>query len=59
MLANNTPKKPDVFQQKADNTWWCVWSGYSIGPFESEELAVAKFEEIKAKYDCATGSCDE
>lgn len=50
-----TPK--NVFMQ-ADGTWWCVWSGYTLGPYVSEEVALDAYEKIRAKMDCPNGSCD-
>lgn len=51
------PPPRSVFMQ-ADGTWWCVWSGYTLGPYVSEEVALDAYEDVRAKMDCPNGSCD-
>lgn len=57
-MGNNS-KHECIFQQTSDGTWWYVWSGYSIGPWETEERAIDEFNKTKAKLDCSTGSCED
>mgnify|MGYP003510742821 FL=1 len=47
-----------IFQQD-DGTWWCVWSGYTLGPYETQEAAEDMLADLRARMDCVNGSCDQ
>lgn len=52
-------KNPNVFQDQEYKTWWYVWSGYSIGPWDTEEHAIDEFNACRDKMNCSSGSCEE
>lgn len=54
-------KQSNVFSQELDGhiTWWYVWSGYSIGPWNTEDIAIEEFNKTKDRLDCASGGCDD
>lgn len=54
-------KNMAVFSQELDGkiTWWYVWSGYSIGPWDSEDRAIEELDKTKARLECASGGCEE
>lgn len=42
---------PYTFYQPHNETWWSVWSGYSLGPFSSKEEAEAEWYKIYEEHN--------
>lgn len=41
---------PYTFYQPHNETWWCVWNGYSLGPFSSKEEAEEEWHRTYEEY---------
>lgn len=41
---------PYTFNQGNDNTWWAVWSGYSLGPYPTKDRAEEEWYKAYNAY---------
>lgn len=42
---------PHTFYQPHNETWWCVWNGYSLGPFATKEEAEEEWHKAHRGYN--------